>query len=124
MTVGWPLPTYLEQSEDDPTTAISIARVNAAEDSSDARFEALFHYASRSSRPPAPQTVLDPGPEHPPQALQTPGGKALGVATRHKSGLTLRLNTPSARGFDDWLVENMPDLYRQWAASQGGKDGV
>lgn len=105
---------HLEQTEEDPATAISIAWVNAAEDSSDARFEALFHYVSRSERPPAPQTVLDPGPEHLPRALNTPDGKALGEATRHKSGLVLRLNKPSARGFDEWLVESLPDLYRQW----------
>lgn len=116
------LANHLEQTDEDPGIAISIARVNAASDTSDARFEALFHYLSRAERPPAPPSVLDPGPAFPPLALHTPDGKSLGMATRQKSGLVLRLNKPSARGFDDWLVENIADLYRQWSEDLRDQD--
>ena len=116
------LADQLEQTEDDSAEMIAVARMNATSDTSDARFEALFHYLTRALRPPAPPTVLDPGPARLPEALKAPSGTSLGEATFLKSRTVLRLNKANARGFDAWLVDNIAKIYRQWEEDPNGKD--
>lgn len=110
------LADQIEQTQDSLAEMIAIARSTAASDTSDARFDALFHYLTRAIRPPAPAIPLDPARAREP--LRTPSGTSLGDATFLKSRTVLRLNTASARGFDDWLVKNIADIYRQWATEQ------
>lgn len=73
---------------------------------SDARFEAVMA-ALAAPRAPAPQ----------PRSVTAADGREL-ARVEHKSGRTLvSVDRKTAPGFDDWLVENLAEIHRQWQQS-------
>lgn len=79
----------------------------ASADSSDARFEAVLGGVSQRQTP-APARAKPP--------LAGADGAALGAVTRSAKATTLTFDRGSASGFDDWLIENMAEIHRDWLA--------
>ena len=108
----------LESSGLNVQTIGGLIELTAGDQSSDQRFEALFsalgNRAALVRQLPPPAPVLEPLTDH--------RGQEIGSVQRRKTGLTLSLTGPGARGFDDWLLDLIPDLYRQWHDSRGGQD--
>ncbi|MEX5600739.1 plasmid partitioning protein RepB [Pseudophaeobacter sp. C1-32P7] len=77
-------------------------------DTSDARFEAVMAELN-APKPPA----------LPPAAIKATDGADLATTDRKRGKTVLTLNTKSAPGFDDWLVENLARLHRDWQNSRG-----
>ncbi|MXZ54059.1 MAG: plasmid partitioning protein RepB, partial [Acidimicrobiaceae bacterium] len=77
-------------------------------DTSDARFEAALA-ALTPRKPPAPRTDVP---------LRAADGTALGQMRRSGSKAVLTLNTKTAKGFEDWLAENISDLHHRWQSSR------
>lgn len=95
--------------------AARIGRRPAAEvaglatgDSSDARFEAIF--AALAPRRPDRR-----GPE----PLCGEDGAALGQVARARGRTVLTLSRPDAGGFDDWLVQNIGRIHRDFLKERG-----
>ena len=71
----------------------------AVGDTSDIRFNAVMT-ALKSPKPAAPvKTMLVGG----------------ATVTRSATKTVVMLDTKIAAGFDDWLIENLPDIHRDWA---------
>ena len=90
----------------------------AGDKSSDQRFEALFATLTHRAAVIRDQAATDPVSA----PLTDHRGQDIGTVQRRKSGLTFTLTGPGASGFDDWLLDLIPDLYRQWHDSQSGQD--
>lgn len=79
---------------------------------SDARFEAVFSRASRSTC----QTAKRPPPK--PRTLRDASGNALGDIKTTTKGVTLNISAKGADGFDDWINGNaealLQDLHDRW----------
>ena len=71
--------------------------------SSEARFDAAMA-ALVTPRPPAP----------PPRSHTLDGGAELAKSARKSGKTVLTLHRKVAPGFDDWLVENLTQLHRDW----------
>ncbi|MBD3787423.1 MAG: plasmid partitioning protein RepB [Sphingomonadales bacterium] len=87
-----------------------IAMINLADArTSDARFEAAIAYAkgakARRDRPA-------------PQVIQSVNGVALAEAERRGGRLTIRMEKRLDRGFEDWLLQELPALHRKWSEGQ------
>lgn len=78
-------------------------------DTSDARFDAVWKELTKK----APRPALRP------RTVETSDGRALGVIKRGEDKTILTLDTKSAAGFDDWLLDNLTRLHDQW---QSGHD--
>lgn len=76
----------------------------ATGDSSDARFEAVMA-ALRAPRRPAPPKAKTP--------LSGADG-TLGEVTKSGTHTVLKLNAKASKGFDDWLIEHLPEIHRSW----------
>jgi ParB family chromosome partitioning protein len=76
-------------------------------DTSEARFEAVMS---------ALKTPTKPKPK--PQQIKTAAGKALASVAKAK-GKTV-LNVDTSEGFDEWLVENLQTIHRDWQQKRGG----
>lgn len=107
------LSALVEAREEDPGTMIAVITRNAAADTSNARFEALFVYLSGAAQK-APAA-----PAEPPIALKSIEGLRFGEAVRHRDGVTLRFKRSRARGFEDWLIDNIPEIHRRWKDGAG-----
>lgn len=84
--------------------------VDAAQgETSDTRFEAVLANLT-PRKAPAPRSDVP---------LRGADGTALGQMRRSSSKAVLTLNTKTAKGFEDWLVENISDLHHRW---QTGRD--
>jgi ParB family chromosome partitioning protein len=83
--------------------------IDAAEgETSDARFEAVLK-ALTPRKAPAPRSDV---------ALLGADGTALGQMRRSGTKTVLTLNTKAAKGFEDWLAENISDLHHRWKTSR------
>lgn len=79
--------------------------VEAAQgETSDLRFEAVL-IALTPRNPPAPRSDVP---------LRGADGTALGQMRRSGTKAVLTLNTKTAKGFEDWLAENIADLHHRW----------
>ncbi|MCO8146374.1 plasmid partitioning protein RepB [Rhodovulum tesquicola] len=77
-------------------------------ETSDARFEAVMAALVRP-RPPAP----------PPQTVRTQDGAALARVARKRGTTVVSVENRTAEGFEDWLVENLARLHREWSTARG-----
>ncbi len=73
-------------------------------DTSDERFEAVL-IALTPRKPPAPRSDVP---------LRAADGTALGQMRRSGTKAVLTLNTKTAKGFEDWLAENISELHHRW----------
>lgn len=107
------LADLIAATEEDPDTLIGTMALMVAGPGSDQRFESLHAYLSgvrRRSRTPSP-----------PEALKDAEGRPLGEVSRGAASVVLRLRRSRTKGFEDWLIENLPDLHRRWHSDHGGK---
>lgn len=73
---------------------------------SDARFEAVMA-ALAAPRAPAPQ----------PRSVTAADGRELASVERKRGRTLVSVDRKTAPGFDDWLVENLAEIHRQWQQS-------
>ena len=73
-------------------------------DSSDARFDAVLS-ALKTPRAPAPR----------PLGLKTTSGQQLAEVKRKGGKTLLSFDQKTNEGFDEWLVENLERIHRDWA---------
>ncbi len=82
---------------------------------SDARFEAVFDRATRS-------TPTKSAPKPKPRTLRDTKGKALGDIKTTNKGLTLNIASKDADGFDAWIGSNaealLQELHDRWATQR------
>ncbi len=97
-----------KEADWDETEAVAIAMAGADSDTRfTALFEALTRQKDRTKKPPTP-----------PLNLRGQDGEKLGSANVGKSGTTLKINAKAAPGFDQWLVENIDRIHREWKSSR------
>jgi ParB family chromosome partitioning protein len=72
---------------------------------SDARFEAVMRALRPPKKPPAP-----------PDQITSQEGDPLAQVKRRAGKTTLTLTAETSAGFDDWLIEHLPDIHRSWKA--------
>lgn len=101
-----------EDSGWDPEAAVALVVAPKGTRSSDARFEALMTALAQ------PKLASTPRAQAPRRTLEGSGGRALGTAALGPKAVTLKLDTTSAEGFADWLIERMPELHRDWLAGR------
>ncbi|AZB66356.1 plasmid partitioning protein RepB (plasmid) [Cereibacter sphaeroides] len=108
------LAELMEKTDDDLDTLISTMSLTAEGQGSDQRFEALFSYLSgqRRREPPAPLRT---------EPLTGHDGRPLGDVSRGAASVVLRLRRSHAKGFEEWLLQNLPDLHRSWESDRNGK---
>ncbi len=73
---------------------------------SDARFNAVM----AAVKPPKPAT-------RPPKVINAGDGTPIAKVTRGASGTSIQLKTTD-QGFDDWLVEHLAQIHRDWQTSR------
>ena len=77
-------------------------------DRSDTRFEAVLAGISQKKlSPPAPEKPLLTGAK----------GVRLGAVLRNPRATTITFDKSAADGFDEWLVEHMEEIHRDWLAN-------
>lgn len=98
---------------------IEVAKADLAEllaaitgEASDARFQALWDHLTRQGSKPTPRPLPEP------RLLLAENGVALGQASFGTSALTLKLNLAQTAGFEDWLLDNLPALLRDWQSKR------
>lgn len=84
----------------------------ASGDNSDARFEAVYAALTKAK---APRTAAAPAPRQ----LCHEDGVAFASITRKSGNLVLSVNSGNARGFDDWLAQNIQGIYHNWLSRRG-----
>lgn len=84
---------------------------DAVGETSDARFEAVMQALTPKRAPAAPAQR---------DTIRGQDGSPVAGVTRSKGKTVLQLNTKTSAGFDDWLVENLPDIHRRWKDQSGG----
>ena len=77
-------------------------------DSSDARFEAVMQ-ALRPPKRPAP----------PPDKIKAADGRPLADVARKAGKTIVTLPAKTSHGFDDWLIENLTEIHRNWQSERG-----
>ncbi len=82
-------------------------------DNSDARFEAVMRGLTRKE--PKPKTPKLPAAE----ILRGAAGQEIASANRQKGRVVVTIQTENAKGFDDWLVNNLADIHRNWESQNG-----
>lgn len=90
--------TLVEKARGKPADTLVAAAIGP---DSDARFLAVL----TSLTPPRAPALQEP--------LADPDGKPLGKALRQKRKTVIEL-TGEGRAFGDWLLEQLPELHRQW----------
>lgn len=76
---------------------------------SDARFDAVMAKLTRKPRPAAP----------PPQELKSVEGQPLAQVAQGKGKTQFTLSQKTSEGFDNWLVENLPEIHQRWKQERG-----
>jgi ParB family chromosome partitioning protein len=71
---------------------------------SDARFEGVLS-ALKEPRPPAPR----------PTTVKASSGHDMAQGSRKAGKTVLSFDQKTNQGFDDWLVENLERIHRDWA---------
>lgn len=96
-------------SGEDAATLVGVLTLNAAADSSDARFAALADYlAGGGRRRRVARTIAETRP------LSGVDGVELGVARRAGPITTLRIKSLKSGDFAGWLVDNIAEIHRRW----------
>ncbi len=80
----------------------------ATGDSSDARFEAVM----TALRPPKARVKT-------PKQVKGADGHVVAEVMRKAGKTTLTLPAKTSDGFDDWLVDNLSEIHRDWTKSRG-----
>ncbi len=112
------LADLIEGHEADEDEMLSMAAATAASDTSDARFQALHDYlAGMYKRKPTTDLYDESG--EPGRPLHGSKGEPLGRVEYSPRTVTLKLTRRGLRGFDDWLVENLPEIHRDFLKSGG-----
>lgn len=113
-TIGrdrWMAAADLWQDRDaDTDTAVAMIDV-AGSDTSDDRFDDLFNWLSGKKQSPKksvdkPDKIM----------LKTANGNAFGSVIKGQGSVTITLKSAPSKGFDDWLVDHLEDLHRDWNA--------
>ncbi len=103
----------------DEEEMLMMIGATAANDTSDARFQALHDYlAGLGKRRPAEDLYADESSE-PGRPLHGNKGQPLGRVEYSPRTVTLKLTRRGLRGFDDWLVENMAEIHRDFLKEGG-----
>lgn len=99
----------IADAQDDITTLIGTMNLTAANGSSDAAFEALYAYLSKTPRPKKPAPKLA-------EKLQIRDADGAPLATVRSAGarMTLQLSREASHGFGDWLQDNITEIHRRW----------
>jgi ParB family chromosome partitioning protein len=88
--------------------------LKAADQGSDAAFEAVLNAAEALAAPPkAPNETQKSSARAAEGLLKGAGGKRLGVYAKAPEGLSLTFS--GADGFEDWLVDNIHRLHADWS---------
>jgi ParB family chromosome partitioning protein len=98
----------------EPARLIAMIDGTGATQTSDSRFGAL---QSCLEQPTRPAFLPAPVPARP---LHGAGGARLGSARVTGDTLVLRLDRIQAQGFEDWLLDQLPEIHRDWLARRGG----
>ena len=77
-------------------------------ETSDARFDAVMS-ALRAPKPAPTQ----------PQIISGQGGQALASVAQKAGKTVLSMNTETSEGFDQWLVDNLTEIHRNWKNESG-----
>lgn len=96
-----------------------LAKIAAASElTGEGRFNALHqHIVQRSAGPSGPKSA--PNPSAPPRTTPLEGTAGrLGEARQTGDTLVLRLDLKATRGFEQWLIDELPRLHADW---QGAK---
>lgn len=111
------LAQLIELTGEDDETMLAMIAV-APEDTGEARFDVLHQHLSRRL---LPEDRAKPGPKptapRPTQPIKGASGR-LGDARRLRDKLVLRLDLSATRGFEDWLIDELPRLHADWQAAQ------
>ncbi|MBP1807436.1 plasmid partitioning protein RepB [Rubellimicrobium aerolatum] len=86
---------------------------------SDERFAALQTYLERPFRPRPPDPAAPRTPRAPTRPVRTADGLRLGAARRSDTAVVIRLDRARSQGFEDWLLDRLPDLHRDWLKTRG-----
>ncbi|GLS88774.1 plasmid partitioning protein RepB [Cypionkella aquatica] len=90
----------------------------AVGESSDARFQAVWDHLTTQATTRQPAMGATPLPRPAPRVVLAIGGAPLAEASLGATTLTLKLRLTQTAGFEDWLLDNLPALLRDW---QSGK---
>lgn len=82
----------------------------AVGDSSDQRFEAVMRGLTE---PKAPKQK----PQE--NVIHSDTGQSIATTSRKQGRVVVTLDTKTADGFDDWLVENLAEIHRDWQSRSG-----
>lgn len=105
------LADLIEETETDTATLLTIANLQAASDRSDDRFQAAWDYMNGVI---GHQRAAATARQSDARQICAADGLPLGNARRGPNFLTLKLRLAHTEGFEDWLLENIPDLLRDW----------
>ncbi|NSX56996.1 plasmid partitioning protein RepB [Parasulfitobacter algicola] len=97
----------------DVETAVDMINVGGSE-TSDARFEDLVNWLSDQKK--ISKTVSLKTDK---TALKAADGTSFGSVTKGQGSVTIVLKSRPSKGFDDWLVDHLEDLHRDWLAKRG-----
>lgn len=100
----------MDDTETDAGTLLSIINLSGAQKSDD-RFQAGWDYMARIIDR---RRTMEKAQLQETQRLYTADGLPLGQAKFDRNFCTLRLRLAHTEGFEDWLVENLPDLFTTW----------
>lgn len=101
----------MELGEHEPGEVIAMVNLSGAT-GSDARFEAALSYAKGIS------TRRKQAERPAPQRIESVNGVALAEASRSGGRLIIRMERRLDRGFEDWLLTQLPDLHRKWSEGE------
>ena len=105
------LADLIEETDSDTSTLMAMINFNATSERSDDRFQAAFDYLGGvvGRRQQAAVARLSEVVR-----IYAADGLPLGNAKRDLNFMTLKLRLAHTDGFEDWLLENIPDLLRDW----------
>lgn len=86
------------------------AMVNLSDaETSDARFEAALNYIRKYTAKPKSAAVTEP------QVITSLNGVTIAEVRREKGQTVLKFARSKGKGFDDWLLEALPELHRRYS---------
>lgn len=100
------------------TSALLGAIGSAAEGTSEARFDSLYQHLTQPSLASEKNSSdrTKPSPDQP-RSIETATGR-LGDVRRIRDTLVLRLDVSATRGFEEWLVDELPRLHATWQSRE------
>lgn len=110
------LAQLIEQTGTDEASMLSIINV-AHENTAEAKFDILHRNLSRLAQPPSTPVPAPKGASNTAQPIVGASGP-LGHARRSRDTLLLRLDLQATRGFEDWLMNELPRLHADWQAAK------